>query len=286
MSQLSPLRRRMIEDMTIRNLSPATQRSYLHAIKKFSEYFGRSPDRLGFEEVRAYQVHLASRGVAWSSMNQIVCALRFFYGVTLGQDDLPARITYARRPQILPVVLSPEEVGRFLAAIPNLKHRTALTTTYAAGLRVSEVVALRVEDIDSSRMVVRIGQGKGHRERQAKLSELLLGILRAYWKCQRPRPWLFPGRWPDRHLHPSTLSAACRSACAAAGLDKTVRVHSLRHSFATHHLEQGTDIRIVQALLGHRDLSTTARYTRVSATTIQATESLLDRLPLEAIAPG
>lgn len=285
MSQSSPLRQRMIEDMTIRNLSPATQRSYIHAVKKFSAYFGRSPDRLSFEEVRAYQVHLASRGLAWSSMNQIVCALRFFYRVTLGLDDLPERIAYARRPQVLPVVLSPEEVGRFLAAVPSFKHRTALTTTYAAGLRVSEVVALRVEDIDSARMIIRISHGKGHRERQAKLSERLLCILRAYWKRDRPRPWLFPGRWQDRHLHPSTLSAACRSAGTAAGLDKPVRVHSLRHSFATHHLEQGTDIRIVQALLGHRDLSTTARYTRVSATTIQAAESPLDRLQLEVVPP-
>lgn len=286
MSPMSPLRRRMIEDMRVRNLSATTQRSYIHAVKKFSEHFGCSPDRLGYEEVRAYQVHLADCGVAWASMNQIVCALRFFYGITLGRKDLPERIVYARRPQILPVVLSPEEVARFLEAVPNLKHRTALTTAYAAGLRVSEVVAIRVEDIDSKRMVIRIAHGKGDRERLAKLSDRLLVILRAYWKQLRPRPWLFPGRWPDRHLHPATLYAACRSACAAAGLTKQVRVHSLRHSFATHHLEQGTDIRIVQALLGHRDLSTTARYTRVSATTIQAAESPLDRLDLEAVPSG
>lgn len=285
MSRMSPLRRRMIEDMTIRNLSPATQRSYIHAVKNFSEYFGCSPDRLGFEEVRAYQVHLAGKGIAWATLNQIVCALRFFYGVTLGLDAVPERIAYARRPKTLPLVLSPEEVVRFLEAVPSLKCRTALTTAYAAGLRVSEVVALRVADIDSRRMVIRVAHGKGDRERLAMLSQQLLGILRAYWKRTRPMSWLFPGRSQEEPLHPTALHAACRSARAAAGIDKRVSVHSLRHSFATHLLEQGADIRIIQALLGHRDLSTTARYTRVSAATIRATESPLDRLELEVLPP-
>ncbi len=247
MSSMSPLRRRMtflrppkrasrrrVEDMTIRNLSPATQRSYLHAVKKFSDYFGRSPDRLGLEEVRAYQVHLAGRGIAWATLNQIVCALRFFYGVTLGLDAVPERIPYARKPKTLPVVLSAEEVVRFLEAVPSLKSRTALTTAYAAGLRVSEVVALRVADIDSGRMVIKVAHGKGDRERLAMLSEQLLGILRAYWKRTRPMPWLFPGRRRDEHLHPTAPHAACRSARAAAGIGKRVKVHSLRHSFASH----------------------------------------------------
>ena len=158
---INPLRRRMIDDMTIRNLSPTTQRSYLHAVEAYSRYFGRSPDQLGLEDVRAYQVHLAGKGIAWATLNQIVCALRFLYGVTLGQDAVPERIAYARKPSKLPVVLSADEVVRFLEAIPSLKSRMALTTVYAAGLRVSEVVLLKIADIDSKRMVIRVEQGKG-----------------------------------------------------------------------------------------------------------------------------
>src|SRR5271169_4077907 len=161
MSELSPLRRRMIEDMTVRNMSPATQRSYVSAVSKFSRYFGRSPERLSLEDVRAFQVHLVSTGVSWPGLNQIVCALRFFYGVTLGQADVPERIAYAREPRKLPVVLSADEVVQFLEAIPSLKNRTALTTAYAAGLRASEAVHLKVGDIDSSRMVIRVEHGKG-----------------------------------------------------------------------------------------------------------------------------
>jgi len=275
----------MIEDMTIRNLSPATQRSYIHVVKKFSAYFSKPPDRLGLEEVRAYQVHLASRGIAWATLNQIVCALRFFYGVTLGAAEVPERIPYARQPRKLPLVLSPEEVVRFLEAVPGLKCRTALTTAYAAGLRVSEVVALRVDEINSRRMVIKVAHGKGDRERLAMLSAQLLGILRTYWKLTRPAPWLFPGRTQADHLHPTALHAACRSARAAAGLDKRVSVHTVRHSFATHLLEQGADIRVIQALLGHRNLSTTARYTQVATNTIRATESPLERLSLEVVPP-
>ena len=181
MAQMSPLRRRMIEDMTIRNLSPATQQSYVHAVSKFSQYFGRSPDRLGLEDVRAYQVHLASKGVAWASLNQAVCALRFFYGVTLGEQTIPERIAYGREPRKLPVVLSADEVVRFLESVSSLKARVALTTAYAAGLRVSEVAALKVRDIDNQRMVMRIEHGKGGKERYVMLSEALLGILRSYW---------------------------------------------------------------------------------------------------------
>ncbi|GBE44064.1 MAG TPA: integrase [Rhizobiales bacterium] len=286
MSQMSPLRRRMTEDMTIRNLSPTTQRSYIHAVKKFSAYFGRSPDGLDLEDVHAYQVHLVSRGVAWGTLNQVVCALRFFYGVTLGQDTVPERIPYARQPRTLPVVLSPDEVVRFLEAVSSLKCRTALTTAYAAGLRVSEVVALKVGDIDSRRMVIRVEQGKGAKDRYAMLSPQLLGILRAYWKFARPRIWLFPGRDEERPLHPNALHPACRAARAAAGLDKRVTVHTLRHSFATHLLEQGTDIRIIQALLGHRNLSSTARYTQVAMNTIRGTESPLEHLTLEVVPPA
>jgi len=286
MAEMSPLRRRMIEDMTIRNLSPATQRSYLHAVSRFSQYFGRSPDRLGLEDVRAYQVHLASKGVAWGSLNQVVCALRFFYGVTLGRETIPERIVYARAPRKLPTVLGGDEIVRFLESVSSLKARVALTTAYAAGLRVSEVAALKVSDIDSSRMVMRIAHGKGGKERYAMLSAPLLGILRSYWRLARPPLYLFSGRAPDKPIEPTVLHAACRSATAAAGLDKRVSVHVLRHSFATHLLESGDDIRIIQVLLGHENLSTTARYTRVSTQVIGNTMSPLDRLSLNVTPPG
>ena len=272
--------------MTIRNLSPATQRSYLHAVSRFSQYFGRSPDRLGLEDMRAYQVHLASKGVAWGSLNQVVCALRFFYGVTLGYVTIPERIVYARAPRKLPTVLSADEVVTFLESVSSLKARVALTTAYAAGLRVSEVAALKVSDIDSGRMVMRIENGKGGKERYAMLSAPLLGILRSYWRRVRPPLYLFPGRTPDKAIEPTVLHAACRSAAAAAGLDKHVSVHVLRHSFATHLLESGVDIRIIQVLLGHENLSTTARYTRVSTQVIAKTSSPLDRLTLQVTPPG
>ncbi len=283
---ISPLRRRMIEDMTIRNLSPATQRSYLHAVEGYCRYSGRSPDRLGLEDVRAYQVHLAGKGIAWATLNQVVCALRFLYGVTLGQDEVPERIPYARKPSTLPEVLSQDEVVRFLEAVSSLKCRVALTTAYATGMRVSEVAGVEVRNIDSSRMVIRIERGKGGKDRTVMLSAQLLGILRAYWKLTRPQRFLFPGRDPDTAINVTVLHAACRSAYAAAGIDKKVSVHTLRHSFATHLLEQGTDIRIIQALLGHNNLSTTARYTRVATTTIAATESPLDRLSLMVVPPS
>jgi integrase/recombinase XerD len=278
MAEISPLRRRMIEDMTVRNLSPATQRSYIHAVCKFSRFFGRSPDRLGLEDVRAFQVHLVSSGISWPGLNQTVCALRFFYGVTLGHGETPERIPYAREPRKLPVVLSADEVVRFLEAVPSLKTRAALTTAYAAGLRASEAVGLKVGDIDSGRMVIRVEHGKGGKDRYVMLSAQLLGILRTYWRLARPEHWLFPGRDGSKPTDVQVLHGACRSACAAAGLAKRVTVHTLRHSFATHLLESGTDIRIIQVLLGHANLSSTARYTQVSSGLIRRTESPLDRL--------
>ena len=283
---ISPLRRRMIDDMTIRNMSPATQRSYLHAVKGYSVYFGCSPERLALEDVRAYQIHLISKGIAWATLNQIVCALRFFYGITLGQDEVPERIPYARRPSPLPDVLSQDEVVRFLEAVSSLKCRIALTTAYAAGLRVSEVVAIEVRNIDSNRMVIHIVHGKGGKDRYVMLSAHLLGILRAYWKLARPKRFLFPGRDEECAINVTVLHAACRSAREAAGISKKVSVHTLRHSFATHLLEQGTDIRIIQALLGHNNLSTTARYTRVATTTIASTQSPLERLSLMVVPPA
>jgi site-specific recombinase XerD len=276
----------MIEDMTIRNLSPATQRSYLNAVSKFSRYFGRSPDRLGLDEVHAFQVHLVANGISWPGLNQIVCALRFFYGVTLGQPTIPERIAYARQPQKLPVVLSPDEVVRFLEAVPSLKSRTALTTVYAAGLRVSEVVRLQVGDIDSRRMVIRVEQGKGGKDRYVMLSTQLLKILRSYWRLTRPQLWLFPGRGQEHPLDQAVLHAACRSARAAAFLEKPVTVHTLRHTFATHLLENGVDVRVIQVLLGHASLASTARYTQVATKTISTTPSPLDHLQVEVMPSG
>jgi len=286
MAEMSPLRRRMIEDMTVRNLAPTTQRSYLYAVAKFSRHFSRSPDRLGVEEVRAFQMHLVSTGISWPALNQTVCALRFFYGVTLGQAEIPERIPYAREPRKLPVVLSADEVVRFLEAVASLKTRTALTTAYAAGLRVSETVGLKVCDIDSGRMVIRVEHGKGGKDRYVMLSAQLLRILRTYWRLARPKHWLFPGRDESKPINVQVLHSSCRSACAAAGLAKRVTVHTLRHSFATHLLENGADIRIIQVLLGHSNLSTTARYTQVSNVLIRRTESPLDRLTLEVVPPA
>jgi site-specific recombinase XerD len=283
---ISPLRRRMIEDMTVRNLSPATQRSYLHAVSKFSRHFGRSPDRLGLEDVRAFQVHLVATGISWPALNQTVCALRFFYGVTLGHAEIPERIAYARAPRKLPEVLSADEVVRFLEAVPSLKTRTALTAAYAAGLRVSEVVGLKVADIDSQRGVIRVRHGKGGKDRYVMLSAQLLHILRTYWRLSRPPDWLFPRRDGSGPISITVLHAACRSARAAAGIDKRVTVHTLRHSFATHLLENGTDIRIIQVLLGHNHLSSTARYTKVSSGLIRRTQSPLDRLNIEVVPPS
>jgi integrase/recombinase XerD len=286
MAEMSPLRRRMIEDMTVRNLSPATQRSYLHAVSRFSRYFDRSPHRLGLEDVREYQVHLVANGISWPALNQTVCALRFFYGVTLGHNEIPERIPYARNPRGLPEVLGADEVVRFLEAVPSLRTRTALTTAYAAGLRASETVGLKVANIDSSRMVIRVEHGKGGKDRYVMLSAQLLKILRIYWRLSRPKDWLFPGREGNRPIDVQVLYSACRSAGKAAGLGKRVTVHTLRHSFATHLLENGTDIRIIQVLLGHNNLSTTARYTQVSRKIIEQTPSPLDRLRLEVVPPA
>jgi site-specific recombinase XerD len=276
----------MIDDMTVRNLSPATQRSYIHGVAKFSRYFGRSPDRLDIEDVRAYQVYLVSQGISWPSLNQTVCALRFFYGVTLGRNEMPERIAYAREPRKLPLILGADEVVRFLEAVPSLKTRTALTTAYGAGLRASEAVSLKVADIDSSRMLIQVRHGKGAKDRSVMLSAQLLAILRTYWRLARPKVWLFSGRDESKPIDVQVLHAACRSATKAAGLAKRVTVHTLRHSFATHLLESGVDIRIIQVLLGHNSLSTTARYTQVATTTIAGTQSPLDRLALEVVPPA
>lgn len=274
------LRQRMIEDMTVRNLSPATQASYITAVKKFSRYYRRSPAELGVEEVRAYQVHLVENGIAWATLNQTVSALRFFYGVTLGREDLPERIPYARVPKTLPVVLSAAEVARLIEAVDDVVCRTALATVYATGLRTAEVLSLRIEHIESARGLIRVEQGKGRKDRYVMLSPTLLVTLRAYWKIARPRQWLFAKSDGPGPISASTLNNACMRAALVAKIGKPVTVKTLRHCFATHLLEQGTDIRVIQALLGHAQLSTTARYTKVSKHLIAATKSPLDRLEL------
>jgi integrase/recombinase XerD len=230
MAQITPLRRRMIDDMTVRNLSPATHQSYVCAVAKFSRFFARSPDQLGVEEVRAYQIHLAGLRQSWSHINQVSCALRFFFGVTLGRQEAFARIAIAKEPKKLPVVLSADEIVRFLQAVPGLRSRAALTTAYGAGLRVSEVASLRVGDIDSGRMLIRVEHGKGGKDRYVMLSPQLLAILRAYWRLAKPAHWLFPGRDPARPVSTATLQAACRVATREAELDKPVTVHTLRHN--------------------------------------------------------
>jgi site-specific recombinase XerD len=271
----------MIEDMQIRNLSPKTQRNYLDQVAKFAQFFGKSPSLLGPEEIRTYQVYLVQeKQVAWSVLNQAVCALRFFYRITLGKDWAIQRIPAPKTEKKLPVVLSADEVARFFAAIPSLKHRAILMTAYAAGLRVSEVTNLQVADIDSQRMVIRVRQGKGRKDRYVMLSPHLLTLLRTYWKVRRPTSWLFPGRNQGRPISVRMVQIACQQVRVEAGLSKQVTVRALRHSFATHLLEAGTDVRTIQILLGHRSLQTTARYTHVSTSTIRAAASPLDALTL------
>jgi len=273
----------MIEDMTIRNLSHSTQQSYIYAVAKFSHHFQRSPDRLGMEEVRAYQLHLVERKYSWTHINQVACALRFFYGITLGQKEAFERIVSGKEPEKLPPVLSREEIARFLEAVTGLRNRVALTTAYAAGLRIGEVVCLKVGSIDSERMLLHIEGGKGGRDRYAMLSPRLLEILRTYWKRARPSSWLFPGQEPGSHVSRGALQAACRAARKRARIGKRVTAHTLRHSFATHLLESGTDIRIIQVLLGHTHLETTARYAQVATGLIAGTSSPFDQLALEVI---
>jgi integrase/recombinase XerD len=246
---ISPLRRRMIEDMTIRKFAPKTQASYIRAVRNFTVFLGRSPDQASAEDLRRYQLHLASSGVAVPSQNATVTALRFFFAVTLGRSKVTDRMPFVREPRKLPVVLSPEEVARFLEAAPGLKYRAALSVAYGAGLRANEVISLKIGDIDSTRMVIRVEQGKGRKDRYVMLSWHLLELLRAYWKAARPQGWLFPGRDRVNPLTPRQLNRACHAAAQAAGIDKRVSLHTLRHSFATHLLEQKVDIRVIQVLL-------------------------------------
>jgi integrase/recombinase XerD len=282
---MSPLRRRMIEDMTIRKLAQKTQRDYVQRIKKFTAFLGRSPDTATFEDVRRYQLHLATSGVGVSSLNQSAATLRFFFRVTLGRHDIVAHTTFIHAPRKLPVVLSSEEVARLLNAAPGLKYKAALSVAYGGGLRVSEVVALKVSDIDSKRMVIRVEQGKGRKDRYVMLSPHLLELLRAWYKAARPQGWLFPGSNPVRPMTTRQLTRACHASAHMAEIGKRVSPHTLRHSFATHLLEQNIDIRVIQVLLGHAKLDTTALYTRVATKTIREIMSPLDYITRKLTQP-
>lgn len=274
---MTPLRQRMIEDLRIRNCSGHTVDVYIRQVARFAKHFGCAPDRLGPEHVRQYQLYLLENGTSWSLFNQTVAALRFFYRVTLNQVWPLERLPYGKRPKGLPCVLSQQEVLQLLMAVKQPVYRMALATAYASGVRVSELVALREEDIDSARMLIHVRQGKGNKERIVPLSQVLLAALRDYWRAVRPKGgWLFPGRWAGEPINVHTIQKACLDARRAAGLKKPATVHTMRHSFATHLLEAGTDIRTVQALLGHASLSTTAIYTHVQRRLVTATRSPLD----------
>lgn len=278
---ISPLRQRMLDDMALRNMSPSTQKIYTQAVANYARYFGQSPDKLGLEDVRRYRLHLVERGLKATSINPIVGALRFFYSITLDRKDIAEDIPFARKEDTLPAVLTPAEVVCLLEAVDSVKMRTALTTIYAAGLRVSEVVALTAADIDSARMVIHVRQGKGGKDRYVMLSEQLLGILRRYYKRMRPKLYLFPSPDPALPLTTRSVQRACRAAADKAGIDKGVTVHTLRHSFATHLLEQGVDIRVIQGVLGHRQITSTTRYARVAVNLIRQIQSPLERLGLD-----
>jgi integrase/recombinase XerD len=281
-SRMTPLRQRMLEDLQLRNYSPDTMRCYLRCVADFAQHFGVSPAPLGPEQVRTYQLFLVQeQHVAWPSVVQTVCALRFFYRVTLGRPGMLEYIAHPRRPFTLPTMLSQAEVAALLTASHNLKPRAILTTLYAAGLRVSELCRLQVTDIDSTRMVLRVRQGKGQHERYVMLAPKLLPLLRHYWQQEKPRPWLFPGYRRTRPMTTRAVYNICRDTGQAAHLPKAIHPHVLRHSVATHLLEAGVDLRRIQLLLGHRSLRTTSRYLHVTPQALHATPSPLDALPLE-----
>jgi integrase/recombinase XerD len=277
---MTPLRQRFIDDLRLRNYAPRTIDTYVSQVAAFARHFGRSPDLLGSEEVRAYQLRLLERHVSWSTFNQAVCALRFLYGTTLGRPEQLPLIPYGKRPKKLPSVLSPDEVLRLLEAAPPPRDRVLLQVAYACGLRLSELTHLQVTDIDSARMVVHVRQGKGRKDRLVPLSLRLLQELRAYWRVCRPRTWLFPGHQPERPITNSNIQRRFSRLVQRVGLTKHCSMHTLRHSYATHLLEAGTDLLTLKALLGHTSLETTARYLHVSTQRLQQTPSLLDLLVL------
>ena len=276
---MTPLRQRMLEDLQIRNYSPATVRCYVRSVADFAKHFKRSPDQLGSEEIRSWQLYLLrDKGVKISSYIQSVCGLRFFYTNTLHRKVEIERIPLPRYEKKLPVILSKEEVKALLEAPRNIGHRAMLATMYAGGLRVSEVSNLKVGDIDGTRKVIWIRDGKGNKDRQVMLSAQLREVLAAYFRWKRPTDWLFPGGKPDRPISCSSVFQACRKAARKAGIAKPVHPHSLRHAFATHLLEDGVNLLVIRDLLGHRNLKTTERYLHVADTAVRSTRSPLELL--------
>jgi integrase/recombinase XerD len=283
---ISPLRQRMLDDMRMRKLGESTQKAYIRAVEQLTRYLKRSPDTATAEDLRNYQLHLVDSGATPARLNNLITGLRFFYRTTLQTPEVLSLMSPLPEPQRLPRVLSPEEVAELIACAPNLKAQTALSVAYGAGLRGSEVVRLKTTDIDSDRMLIHVEQGKGSRDRTAMLSEALLVQLRDWYREARakgrikPGGWLFPGINLKRHLSRRQLNRLFHQAAKAAGIERRVSLHSLRHSFATHLLEQKTDVRIIQVLLGHKKLETTARYSHVASKTLLDVKSPLDRLPL------
>jgi integrase/recombinase XerD len=283
---VTPLRQRLIDDMRLRNYSQRTIECYVIRLADFAKHFGRSPELLGPEEVRAFQLEMLRRHYSWSTFNQTVCALRLLYGTTLGRPEQVPFIPFGKRPKTLPVVLSPEETVQFLEAAGPGRDRTLFQTTYACGLRLSEVLHLQVPDIDSRRMVLIVRQGKGAKDRLVPLSLRLLEVLRAYWRVCRPQLWLFSGRDARQPLTGGGVQRRFRRTLERSKLTKAASMHTLRHCFATHMLEAGVDLRTLQAMMGHTSLETTARYLHVSSQRLRQAPSLLDRLMLPTTAPA
>lgn len=281
---VSPLRQRMLEDMRMRKLAPKTQTAYIRAVRRFAAYLGRPPDTATVEDLRNFQLRLVDEGTSPTTLNATITGLKFFCEITLDRADLTAKMQPVHVPRTLPVVLSREEVARLIAAAPNLKHQTALSLAYGTGLRASEVVSLKVADIDSQRMTLRVEQGKGSKDRYAMLSPVLLERLRVWWRVARAQGkmleggWLFPGMNPVDPLTTRQLNRAIHMAAESAHIDKRVSMHTLRHSFATHLLEQKVDIRVIQVLLGHKKLETTAMYAQVATDVLREVVSPLEQL--------
>jgi len=283
---MTPLRRRYIDDLRLRNYSPRTIETYVTGVVRIAKHFNRSPDQLGPDDIRAFQLHLLERQVSWCLFNQTVCALRFLYAVTLGRPDMVTHIPFGKRPKSLPSVLSPEEVVCFLdAALPG-RDRTLFDVAYSCGLRLKELLGLEVADIDSARMVLRIRRGKGQKDRFVPLSPRLLGALRAYWRSCQPRTWLFPGLEWSKPLTDGTVQRICHRTAARAGLSKHITPHTMRHSFATHLLEAGVDLLSVQVLLGHSHFNTTAKYLHISMRRLSQLPQLLDGLRITPVHPA
>ena len=283
---MTPLRQRFVDDLRLRNYSPRTIEIYVAHVARFAKHFGRAPDTLGPEEMRAFQLHLLQKKVSWSQFNQTVCALRFFYGKTLGRAEQVPMLAYGKKPKKLACVLSPEELAQLLEAARPGRERVLLQTAYACGLRLMEVLNLQVSDIDSARMLVQVRQGKGNKDRLVPLSGRLLAELRDYWRSYRPARWLFSNQGQQGPVHPGTVQRQLRRAVLKAGLRKPATMPTLRHSYATHLLEAGVEVMTLQKILGHRQLSTTAHYLHLRGDHLQRLPNLLERLALPVPTPA